>query len=66
MSDQYVADDERDAILDRLLTVPDNKVSQGFWLRSHLVGLFWLQEQESKVGFLQHRHIPMLSVHVSP
>ena len=27
MSDQYVADDERDAILDRLLTLPDNKVS---------------------------------------
>lgn len=27
MSDQYVADDERDAILDRLLTIPDNKVS---------------------------------------
>lgn len=27
MSDQYVADDERDAILDRLLTIPENKVS---------------------------------------
>ena len=26
MSDQYVADDERDAILDRLLTLPENKV----------------------------------------
>lgn len=27
MSDQYVADDERDAILDRLLNIPDNKVT---------------------------------------
>ena len=52
MSDQYVADDERDAILDRLLTVPDNKVSGISWLRSHLIGLFWLQKQESQVGLL--------------
>jgi hypothetical protein len=28
MSDQYVADDERDALLDRLLTIPENKVIQ--------------------------------------
>ena len=33
MSDQYVADDERDAILDRLLTIPDNKVRS---MTSHL------------------------------
>lgn len=26
MSDQYVPDDERDAILDRLLQIPENKV----------------------------------------
>ena len=50
MSDQYVADDERDAILDRLLTIPDNKVR--LTISSALVGLFWLQEQESKVGFI--------------
>jgi len=26
MSDQYVPDDERDAILDRLAQIPENKV----------------------------------------
>lgn len=31
MSDQYVPDDERDAILDRLLQIPENKVTTIFW-----------------------------------
>jgi hypothetical protein len=62
MSDQYVADDERDAILDRLLTIPDNKVRS---LIESSSDLFRLQEQEPQMGIFQHRHIPLLPVHVS-
>lgn len=39
MSDQYVPDDERDAILERLLQIPENKVIQ-FLLDSLHLGLF--------------------------
>ena len=49
MSEQvYVPDDERDAILDRLASQPENKVLSLFIIAD----MFWLQKQEPQVGFL--------------
>lgn len=61
MVDQYVPDEERDAILDRLLTLSENKVSKSF--TSPFLGLFWLQKQEPQMGFFQYRHIHLLPLH---
>ena len=43
----YIPDDERDAVLDRLLILPENKV---YSRCSIIVDVLWLQEKEPKVG----------------
>lgn len=62
----FVENPVRDAVINRLLQDPDNKVSCLIELTnpiSLLLAMLRLQEQESEVEQFEHWNFPLLSVH---
>ena len=58
----FVDNEIRDALINKLLALPENKVSPPQCHPCNL-GLLRLRKQEPQVVLIEHRHFPVLPVH---